>query len=137
MTSDDRAEEIRANWQRAVESLDAARLLLGNDHWDIAASRAYYAAFYAVCAVLLADGKEYAKHSSVLSALHRDYVHTGQLGVEDGQAFSRLFELRGIGDYGETRHVSEEQARTAVDAAAQILESCGRLLRARGISYFG
>jgi uncharacterized protein (UPF0332 family) len=137
MTNAEHAEEIRANWQRAAESLDAAKLLLENDHSDIAASRAYYGALYAVCALLLADDKEYSKHSSVLSALHRDYVRTGQLSHEDAQAFSRLFELRGIGDYGETRHVSEEQARKAVDAAAQFIDSCGRLLRSRGFKFCG
>lgn len=39
--------ELVANLERAEESIRAAKLLLGAGHFDFAASRAYYAAFYA------------------------------------------------------------------------------------------
>ena len=42
--------EIMANLQRAEESLRAAQLLYEAGHWDFAAARAYYAAFYAATA---------------------------------------------------------------------------------------
>lgn len=39
------AEEIAANIERAEQSLGAARSLVAQGYYDIAASRAYYAAF--------------------------------------------------------------------------------------------
>ncbi|RJP77093.1 MAG: HEPN domain-containing protein [Candidatus Zixiibacteriota bacterium] len=45
-------EHILEILHRADEKLDAANLLLSNEHWNDAASRAYYAAFHAVSAVL-------------------------------------------------------------------------------------
>ena len=52
MTSDS-AQEIEANLQRAESSLDSAKLLFESGHADEAASRAYYAGFYAATAALL------------------------------------------------------------------------------------
>lgn len=132
MTAADPLDEIRANWQRAQESLEAAQLLLNSGHADIAASRAYYAAFYGACALLLSEGKDFSKHTGVQAAIHKDFVRTGLLSEESGRAYGWLFELRGIGDYGETRHVAESQARQAVSAARQFVETCCQVLRNRG-----
>lgn len=41
------ADEIAANLERAEQSLQAARQLASGGYYDFAASRAYYAAFYA------------------------------------------------------------------------------------------
>ena len=134
MTAADSLDEIRANWQRAQESVKAAQLLLDSGLPDIAASRAYYAAFYAACALLLSEGKEFSKHTAVQAAIHKDFVRTGLLSQEDGRVYGWLFELRGIGDYGETAHVIELEAREATQAAGQFVGSCGELLRSKGIS---
>jgi uncharacterized protein (UPF0332 family) len=52
------ADEIAANLERAEQSIPAARQLASGGWYDFAASRAYYAAFYAVTAVLLSEGYE-------------------------------------------------------------------------------
>jgi uncharacterized protein (UPF0332 family) len=109
--------EIMANLERAEESVQAAKLLFEAGHWDFAAARAYYAAFYAATAALLSDGREYQKHSGVIAAVHKFLVKTGKLAKEHGKNLNWLFELRGIGDYGDTRHVPREEVGKAIDAA--------------------
>lgn len=113
--------EIAANLERAEESLDAARELLANGHYDIAASRAYYAAFYAATAALLAQGIERSKHSGVVASVHRELVKTGRLDKEHGRRLNWLFELRNVGDYGVTAHVSAEEAELAINVAEGFL----------------
>jgi len=54
------------------------------------------------------------------------------LAAEHGRAFSWLFELRGIGDYGETCHVPEADVAGALLAAAEFVDACGALLREKG-----
>jgi uncharacterized protein (UPF0332 family) len=61
-------------WERARRALATARRDLPADP-DAAASRAYYAAFYAVSALFAAEGKSFRKHSAVETAVHRDLVH--------------------------------------------------------------
>jgi hypothetical protein len=64
-------------WRRANEALRTAEADLAVSH-DAAASRAYYAAFYAVSALFAWEGREFAKHSAVHAAVHRDLVKVGR-----------------------------------------------------------
>lgn len=57
----DQGPEVRANLDRAHESIEAAEKLLEAGHHDFAASRAYYAAFYAGTAGLLVQGLRFSK----------------------------------------------------------------------------
>jgi uncharacterized protein len=108
-------------WDRAVRALRTAETLLPLDP-DATASRAYYAAFYAVSALFALEEKTFSKHAAVESAVHRDLVKPGLWPVERGQDYSLLFELRSTGDYGGSEHVSEEEAGEALEAARRILQ---------------
>jgi len=122
------AKEILANLERADTSLNAARDLLDKGYYDIAASRAYYAAFYAASALLLKENIDTSKHSGVISAIHRFFVKTGKLDTEQGKNLNWLFELRGVGDYGVSVHVASGEAYKAVQIAEKFLESAKNIL---------
>ncbi|MCS7304219.1 MAG: HEPN domain-containing protein [Thermoguttaceae bacterium] len=122
------AEEIRALMERAQQSLEAARTLAAEGYYDFAASRAYSGAFYAAKALLLNEGIELTKHSAVVAAIHQRLVKLGKLPPEQGQALSWLFEVRSIGDYGGTVHVSSKQAQQALQIAEQFRQAAETLL---------
>lgn len=88
-----------------------------------AASRAYYAAFYAVSALLAQEGRFFSKHRAVEAAVHRDLVRKGHWSPTLGKAYSSLRRLRSIGDYGAVEHVSAQEAADAVGKAELILEA--------------
>lgn len=123
-----RENEIAANLERADDSMQVARDLLEKGHFDVAASRAYYAAFYAASALLLGKDIDPSKHSGVISAIHREFVKTGKLAVAQGKNLNWLFELRGVGDYGVIVHVTEGEAIRAVKVADDFLVGVKRLL---------
>ena len=125
-----RTPEVVANRERAEQSLEAARDLAAGGYYDIAASRAYYAAFYAATAVLLCEGLAFRKHSGVIAAVHQHLVKPGRLDQRHGKALNLLFELRGVGDYGVTVHVSELEAAQAIRVATDFLDAVEPLLRA-------
>lgn len=116
-------QEITANVKRATDSIRAARILMAEGLCDFAASRAYYGAFYAATAALLSEGLTFSKHGGVISAFHREFVREGKVDARVGKDLNWLFELRGIGDYGETRHVTAEETYKAVDAAEHIIST--------------
>jgi uncharacterized protein (UPF0332 family) len=122
------ADEITANLERAKTSLEAARDLLDKGYYDIAASRAYYVAFYAASALLLEENIDTSKHSGVISAIHHFFVKTGKLAKEQGRNLNWLFELRGVGDYGVSVHVTSEEASRALQIAANLLDAVIALL---------
>jgi uncharacterized protein (UPF0332 family) len=122
------SNEITANLERADDSMQVARDLLEKGHYDIAASRAYYAAFYAASALLLGKKIDPSKHSGVIAAIHREFVKTGKLAVAQGKSLNWLFELRGVGDYGVIVHVTEEEALRAIKVAEDFVNAVKQLL---------
>lgn len=114
-------QEIAANLERAEKSIQAATELAASGFYDFAASRAYYAAFYAATAVLLDEGLEFSRHSGVIASIHQRLVKTGKLDKEQGKELNWLFELRNVGDYGVTIHVSQQDAERAIRVAENFL----------------
>ena len=84
---------------RAHTELDAARTLADAGFADQATSRAYYAAFYAAEAALLALGETRSKQSGVISAFGRLVVKEHGFDASAGGELRRLFELRNAADY--------------------------------------
>ena len=110
-------EEISSNLERADTNLQVARELLEKEYYDVSASRAYYAAFYAASALLLNEGLDTSKHSGVIALIHQHFVKNGKLNKEQGRNLNWLFELRSVGDYGVSLHVTQRDAQRAVDIA--------------------
>lgn len=122
-------QEIAANLERAEKSIQAAKELAASGFDDFAASRVYYAAFYAATAALLNEGLEFSKHSGVIASIHQRLVKTGKLDKEQGKELNWLFELRNVGDYGVTIHVSQQDAERAIRFAENFLRVIKSLLR--------
>ena len=113
---------------RARRALQTAETIHAEGDYDAAASRAYYAAFYAVSALLALEGKYFKKHSAVRAALHRDLISTDRLPASIGPAYDTLDAFRNTGDYGGIEHVTAEQAAEAVEAARRTLDAVNRCL---------
>jgi len=111
-----------ALWDRAKESLRAAKHVLPVSA-DAAASRAYYAVFYAVSATFAAQGRTFRKHTAVEAAVHRDLVKAGSWPASMGEAYSRLAEMRSVADYGQSERATQEDALKAVQSAVEILRT--------------
>jgi uncharacterized protein (UPF0332 family) len=122
--------EIVELWQRAQEALRAPGTLLAAGFPEFAAARAYYAAFYAASALLLAEGKPFRSHRGPVALIHRDYVRAGRLPLDIGRILSTLSDLRSVGDYGGATHVSHAEANEALLEAQQFLEAIRALLPA-------
>jgi uncharacterized protein (UPF0332 family) len=99
LKKDARAEAIRYWWDKAVESLEAARRDLAAQSFSFAVNRAYYAVFYAVSALLLEDGRRFRKHSGVRATFNQHVIKTDRLARKHGDLYNRLFRDRQEGDY--------------------------------------
>ena len=124
----DNASEIASYLERADTSVKAAKDMAQKGFYDIAASRAYYAAFYAASALLLKENIDTSKHSTVIASIHRLFVKEGKLDREQGKNLNWLFEIRGVGDYGVSEHVSFGEALKAIKVAEEFLASSIKIL---------
>jgi uncharacterized protein (UPF0332 family) len=65
----------------------------------------------------------------VLSFIHKEFVRKGKLSKTHGKNLNWLFELRGVGDYGVTLHVSQRDANQAIQVASDFLQAIKELLQ--------
>ncbi len=113
-------------WRRAHKTFASAKQLVKTDP-DSAASRAYYAAFYAITALFGLRERTFTKHSALRAAVHRELIQNGQLPQELGQAYDFLLDMREIGDYGGLEEVSLEDAEMAIEKASSIIRAVADL----------
>ena len=91
---------VARRMQQAAEALEDGRYLLAAGRGArTAVNRAYYAAFYAVLALLQALGKIPRKHRGVLALFDTECVRTGRLPRELSAALHQLFDARQEDDY--------------------------------------
>lgn len=100
MTDQENRRILAKSWMaKADDAFHAAECLLQEKSLAGCVNRLYYAAFYAVSAVLANEGHEYGKHSAVRAALHRDFVKANRVPVACSETYDELFEDRQAGDY--------------------------------------
>lgn len=94
-----RIKVIRYWWDKAEESLEAARREFEAQSFDFVINRLYYATFYAVSAALLERQLSFKKHSGVRATFHQEFIKKGLIDEKWGKLYDQLFEDRQEGDY--------------------------------------
>jgi uncharacterized protein (UPF0332 family) len=90
---------VHYRMERANETMEEARILADNGHYNAAVNRLYYACFYATQALLLKHHIAATTHAGVKSMLGLHFVSKGIISVEHGKTFNTLFEKRHSSDY--------------------------------------
>lgn len=90
---------VRYWWAKAEESLASASREVKAGSLSFAMNRLYYAAFYAVSALLMENDLSFKKHSGVRTAFHQRFIKEGVLDHKWGRLYDQLFEDRQEGDY--------------------------------------
>jgi len=126
-----RAEAL-ALLDKARENLQASRTLIDAGFFSIAASRCYYAMFYAAQALLLDKGLRFASHGSVHAAFGREFVLSGRVEADLHRYLLDAFRARQAADYEAPAEVSREDALAQLERAAKFLASAEELLRGAG-----
>ena len=99
VTPEERTIVIGLRLHNAEEALVDASALLDRGSLRGAANRLYYAAFHALSAMALADGKVFGKHQGIISYFHADCVRTGRFEKRFGRVVQKAFEDRTEADY--------------------------------------
>lgn len=108
MTKDNRRENIRAELDRAAETLAAATLLYKHGYVSDAISRLYYFVLYNVRALLLSKGLEPRSHEGALRLLGLHFVREGLMDKSTAQVFSKLMKFREEADYNPVAMFTKE-----------------------------
>lgn len=114
--------------EKARRSIAAARRLLADGDFDFAASRAYYAMFYAAEALLLSAGKTLSKHSAVIGTFGKDFAHAGVVPAQLHRYLIDAFDLRNASDYHIGRSVTREGGEVSIAHAQEFVDEVARVL---------
>lgn len=83
---------------RAKKTFKDAQILADNVRWNSSINRLYYAAYYAIMALLLNSDMKPVTHSGVKSNFSEHFIVTEIIPKEFGKIYSQLFAWRQKGD---------------------------------------
>jgi len=107
---------------RAKTSLNEARLLFENSYCLAALNRCYYAAFYAVSALLLTKNKSSSKHSGILSLFKSQLVKPGIVSAEPARFYLELYKYRLKIDYDDYAEMKALEVLSWLDKTSQFIK---------------
>jgi uncharacterized protein (UPF0332 family) len=113
---------VAAYMEKAGRALASMNRELDAGECDQAVSRAYFACFYAVSAVLVRDGHKFVKHTGVRSALHLHLIRTGRVPAEMGRLYDELFAGRGKADYDLASGFGSTEAHELAEQAEKFVK---------------
>ena len=124
-------EHIAGYLAKARAKLRVARELAKQREWDDVVSRAYYAAFHAAQAVLLAEGHQAETHRGLLTLFSLVLVKTGKFEKKWGKLLANLKDDREAGDYEALSYLDEQTASRALAEAEEFVEKVETFLGQR------
>jgi uncharacterized protein (UPF0332 family) len=132
MSDEAKKANIRRELERAAEALRAADALVGLGLNADAVSRAYYAAFHLVLALLFSRGVEPKTHAGALHLLNVELVRNGLVASSHNRLLAGLQRARELADYDSAATFSTDDARAIADEARAFGEDARALLAREG-----
>ena len=107
--------------EKAKKDLEDAKKTLELEMYDTSANRSYYAIFHAARAILALDGKDFKKHSGVISKFQQDYIKTEIFDKTMSNIIKSAFDMRTESDYEDFYVISKDDVKTQVSEAEQFV----------------
>ena len=94
---------------RARDTYEDAQILAKKNRWNSTINRLYYAAYYAVMAILLTADLKPTTHNGSKSNFTEYFIKTKRIPKEYGKIYSQLFTWRQKGDYDDLYDFDKEK----------------------------
>lgn len=109
--------DVHAIFNKAESKLKTARIDFDSEQYDDAVSRAYYAVYHAISALLFSKDLVFSSHSQTIGAFNKEFVKTGILPKESTKIIQSLFEDRQTGDYDFDASIDRQTAEENIENA--------------------
>ena len=119
----------------ADDSLKVALHCLKEGLYKDSINRSYYAAFYAVKAVLALDEVDFKRHKDAVAYFNKTYVATDIFPREIGKKLGRLKQERETSDYDDFYIASAADATEQYAAAEFIITEVKQYLDGQNVQY--
>lgn len=128
MTIENRDDYIKYRFHRAEESFDEALILAEKERWNTVINRLYYSCFYAVIALLLKNDVETQTHDGARTQFALHFIKTGKIDKAYGKLFTKLFDYRQKGDYGDLFDYDEDIVKPLIKQVKEFIGEIGKYI---------
>ena len=121
--------------EKRNRDVGVSALCLESQHYKDSINRSYYAAFYAVKAVLALEEVDFKRHKDAVAYFNKTYVATDIFPREIGKKLGRLKQERETSDYDDFYIASSTDAEEQYAAAELIIAEVKKYLDRKNIQY--
>ena len=118
----------RKLFDKAMDTIEGAELLLEHGKVDMAAGRAYYALFYIAEALLNEKGLQFSAHGDVIGAYGKEFSKTKLLDQKFHRWLIEGFDTRLIGDYHVDTKIEMDAVANMINQAREFFEAAQKYL---------
>jgi len=129
LADDNRRDIVSYRIERAYTALEQAKLNLKMNCLEVTANRLYYAAYYVVSALLIANKIVAHSHEGNVTQFGLQFVKTGRVDREDGKLLSHLLTMRLKGDYSDRFGLTEDDVLPYIEPTEAFLDKISFLAR--------
>lgn len=122
LTKEERESIINYRKERALKTLEEARITANNSMWNLTMNRLYYAVFYAAGALLVKNSIPSNSHQGTMRMLQLHFIKEGPLNKDDSSTLRDLYNMRITGDYEDDFDVTEEDIIEYLPKAQDLVE---------------
>lgn len=129
MTEENRRRNIADELARAEQAVQAARALLDLGLHADSVSRAYYAAFHCLRALLLSRGVDAKTHAGAIHVFNTEFVRAGLFASSHNRLLAGIQRSRELADYDAAVTFSKEDSEACMRDADAFRADVLTLLR--------
>ena len=123
LNDEDRREFVKYRLEKSLRTYNEAVGSIANGYVETAANRLYYAAYYAVSALLVSYKYEASTHNGVIQMFGKAFIKSKVLERRYGTIFNQLFSLRMTGDYEDRRFLDiEEDVKPLIEPTKELID---------------
>ena len=108
--------------EESERCLKSAKILLDSEDFKSATNRSYYCVFNAIKSIFALQGKDYQKHSAVMSNFRSEYIKTKLFDNKMSDILKDLFFIRNKSDYEDFYTVTKNEVSEQITNAEYFLE---------------
>ena len=127
LAEESRKDIVSYRIERAYTALEQAKLNLRMNCLEVTANRLYYAAYYAVSALLIANKIPAHSHEGNVTQFGLHFVKTGKVNRDDGKLLSHLLTMRIKGDYSDRFGLSETDVFPYLEPTETFIKKISKL----------
>ena len=128
---DKKIDLSRYRYSSAIEELKNAKLCFENNSYRGCVNRSYYAAFYAIRAILALGNIDFKSHKSVINHFNKEYVGANIFPRDLASKLGKLKNMRDTADYSDFLEVSREDAKVQLESVEYMIPLIDKYLSGR------